>query len=118
MDMSTLYWLTRVEPLGNTISTLLVTTALIGGFYMLMRTGHLIIDKKQEVDVVMKPYIKWILVWLFIMFANVLIPDNKSLAVILGGYYAVNNEELSKMPTKAGAVINKFMDNYLEEKKD
>ena len=46
---------------------------------------------------------------------NVFIPTNKELAAIFGGYYAINNAELQEMPTKAAKVINKFMDDYLED---
>ena len=46
-----------------------------------------------------------------------LTPTNRELGFIAGSYYASHNEEYSELPDKAGKVINKFMDEYLEKQK-
>jgi len=118
MDMSTLYWLTRLDGLHTAFSYMILPTLGITFISLLVIFVHYI-DKKLSVSK------KWFLLPVgsavllgTCILGNVLTPTNKELGVILGGYYASNSEEYSKLPNKAGKVINKFMDSYLEEKKE
>jgi len=118
MDMSTLYWLTRVEGLQSFLEGLTFFSCMVFFFsaagYVIARFNAVEEDQGLVKKFLYVPIIAAIM-WVVAAVGLVLVPSEKHLAIIFGGYYATNNEELVKSPTKAIKVINKFMDNYLEE---
>lgn len=43
---------------------------------------------------------------------KVLIPTQKEIALIIGGSYVLNNEEISKLPTNTVKAVNTFLEEY------
>jgi hypothetical protein len=112
MDMWTLYWLTRIEDLGAAFGFI----AFVIGFLLMVWVVYWGVE--ENFDKEHKPRTSAFVALGVFWILAVLTPSNKDLAIIMGGYYATNNEEFVEMPTKAAKVVNKFMDEYLEESTD
>lgn len=126
MDMSTMYLLTRLDPLYTLFGFMSCLGSIIGLISLLIFINFNIESNRNSERYEVKPSFnkKWFifpiifgLIGLTGLAGRVLTPTNEQLAVILGGYYATNSEEYSQMPDKAAKVVNKFMDQYLKEKK-
>ena len=111
MDMWTLYWLTRIEGLGaffEACAAIAGTGLVLWAFFWITEFG---------MEEAFRPKAWLAGAFVFFLLLSVLTPSNKDLAIIFGGHYAINNEEMQKMPTKAAKVVNRFMDEYLAEPK-
>ena len=49
---------------------------------------------------------------LFCFLMSILIPNEKQLAYLIGGYVATNNEQLAKLPNNILNLANKYLDKY------
>ena len=60
---------------------------------------------------------KWLFpIWFLCLCGVAFIPTNKQLAIIFSGYWATNSEQVKALPDKVVKTMNKFLDEYLEEK--
>ena len=122
MNSWTLYWFTRFEELHNWAGILTSILGIAVVVHLLACTIWLGIAADSYDDnekKAAKSASKWakLLIPLFTITSlmMILVPTNKQLAIIIAGSYVTQNEEMIKVPTKATKVLNKFMDEYLDE---
>lgn len=113
MSMWELYWLTRLHPVGKFFGLLafvFFVILMILAFYMTCRSadGEDIKDESQV-------FKKVVICTLFCSFAAILTPSNKDIAIILGGYWVSNSEEVKKLPVNVVKTVNDFLEKYQDD---
>ena len=123
MEMWQLYLLTRFEELKALFGDLLVFSldlCFIGIFsYIIFLLIHNEYNSRLEL-----PHLRKIIIYIaccliastFFGFLKAITPDNKSLAIMFAGHLVTNSEEMTKLPDNVIGTINKFLDQYAEEK--
>lgn len=127
-----IYWLTRLEPLGELLGSMTggwLFFALVGGFVAGIGVGlcaETMTSTIEEERALTKKGFKF---FVFpIVFGGMimsglsavgktLIPTNKDLAIIFAGAWATNSAEMQRLPENVVGTINKFMDDYRKDEK-
>lgn len=114
MNAWAIYWLTRLEPLGKAVDrvsgTLLVLSICIAfgaGCYAL----HTETWPKRAI----KPFFLFLSLSGLFSFAKVFIPTNRDVAIIIAGQWALNSEEMAKLPDNVVATLNAVLDKAKAE---
>lgn len=120
MSIFQLYLLTRAAP----IQALFLIIAVISGISLLavligwgMERGvKWTEEEKVQLDVLMKGVAKK-MTFVFCLSSSVavLTPTPKELAMILGGYYISNSEEVKKLPSNVVKTMNDFLEKYQDK---
>jgi TctA family transporter len=109
MSYLELYLLTRMQGFHELFGNISLVTLFLLFLLLLWASIAEVLDKAKT--------------WLIILFAAscisglicVSIPTNKDLAIILAGRWATNSAEVQKLPENVVGVMNKFMNQYLQE---
>ena len=127
MSLFTLYLLTRLEELKyffkDTIGLsmgLTVTCAIMFGIVCFAGAINNDWDEDGYTNmrkITRKYFTRLSILTVFLMFFNVLVPNNKQAAFIVGGYYVTNNEDIKKLPNNIIAASNAFLSEYAGETK-
>jgi len=121
MSIFTLYLLTRLEPLNNVFITMMIFSFVLTFFTSLFFIISWDVDGIAKEEKVQK-IVRKVLVVLGLSLSvsalgSILTPTNKDIAVIVGGYWATNSEEVVKLPDNVVKTMNKFLKEYNEEAK-
>ena len=111
MTIMQLYLLTRLFEMKDTFLALIGPMAVLSVICMVIALVSS--TESPNVSKTSKKYAK-IFVSLLILsiVGNVMAPSQKDAYVILGGYYATNNEEIKKLPENVVAASNAFLKEY------
>lgn len=124
MDASTLYWLTRlpelreVMPVGffgillfvsGVVFFSITVVSLIGGDDITADNRALLLKIGATT---LKSFVSFALALAVFSCAKALLPTKQDLAIIAGGYYVSNSEEISKLPENTAAALNRFLEEY------
>jgi hypothetical protein len=129
MSAWTIYWLTRLEPLGEMLDMLAFFLFVLGfaisvilgfGTYAEKSSGGK--SEDESINAGIKCATRGI-IWTMILACSSyamskLTPDRKDLAIIFAGSWATSNAEMQKLPENVVKTMNKFMDSYLEPEEE
>jgi hypothetical protein len=107
MDTWTLYALTILPNIGTSAGLIAIFLGTVGGVMLFF--GHI-----EDLEGFKKPSV-WLLIFAFIsIMVTTLIPDEKQMAIILGGKY-LTNSEFSKVPDDVAIVLRKLLKKAAED---
>ena len=107
MDTWTLYALTMLPNIGNAAGLVALLLATAGGIMLFF--GHI-----EDITGLKKPAM-WLLILAFIsIMVTTLIPNEKQMAIILGGKY-LTNSEFSKVPDDVAIALRKLLKKVIED---
>src|SRR5579872_6900306 len=119
MSIPTLYFLTRLDSLHAYLVFLsIAATCLLGALAFILFFCYVESAEDETIIMIHKGVKKC--AWLAIilgLFTNMM-PTNKDLAIILGGYYVTNSEEVKKLPNNVVHAMNDFLSQYADSTKD
>jgi hypothetical protein len=111
MTMMELYWLTRLPALGSFFGSIAIVALIILPFFAAI-AGKAVIED----DMTSQTYKRWTLGLIAGILGfgllNVAAPDERSIAIILTGYYVTNNEEIKKLPDNVIGSINTLLEGF------
>lgn len=115
MTMFELYLLTRFETLSKLFEVGAVLSAVFG--VATLASIAFAIDSGEEkwIKISVKATKAFCIILIVSVFGSVAVPSNKALAIMFAGSWATQSSETKKVPDKAMKVLNKFMDEYLED---
>lgn len=128
MDLSTLYWILVLPSLGTALGVIATfASALLiisGGFIFIFKEDGLYSYEKTERESVVKRksktafnLFKWSALPIFIGVTSNLIPSEKQMMYMIGGYAATNVENIEKLPKNVVNAANKFLESYTDAEK-
>lgn len=126
MSLFQLYLITRLDNLSACfvficcISAVMVIVSSVIALVNSDYDRYSSIDKQeQRLHLLGKRMAKWASVVLILSsFIEIAVPDEKDVAMIIGGYYATNNEQIKQIPDNILAATNEFLKEYAKPLKD
>ena len=110
MSILQLYLLTRLFELKDTLVPIIVIMSIASVIVFL---ASLIADT-TEVRTKSRKYFRiFVSILTVAVLTNIAVPSQRDAYVILGGYYATNNEEIKKLPENIVAASNAFLKEYV-----
>lgn len=121
-----IYWLTRLEPIGNFLHSMAVglvfLTLVLAFLYGITKFASAEAADKSDDEAVSiavtsgtKVFILGVILSTGSCFGSKLMPSRSDIAIILAGSWVTNNEEMQKLPDNVLGVVNKYLSGYLEE---
>jgi len=123
MDFSTLYWILVLPNLGTAIgvvSSLLSIALIIYGFISIgFSDDNLYYTEASERPKVIAQrkskggkFIKWSALPILIGMLSTLIPTDKQMMYMIGGYVVTNVQGIEKLPNNVIGAANKFLEDF------
>ncbi len=119
MSFLQLYLLTRLPQIHD-LFLFSAATVLILGFITLFTIGiDAALDASEASTKRFIIFIKYIAIIITpLAIGATMIPDRSDMAIIFASHWASNSEEVKKLPDNVVKTMNKFMDQYIQDKKD
>ena len=116
MTIWQLYFLTRMEKLQDLLcgvaAIFLILTAC-GAIGILI---SMVEDAEKETKAAVYRWVKIGIAGSSIFgLLTIAIPSNQDLAIILGGHFVTNQEEIKKLPANVAKTLNDFLERYQEK---
>ena len=109
MSVFELYVLTTIPSVGYFFVTVSIVTAILSGFGVMV---YAMVNDEMLPNPARNTLIAVILVCGFI---GVLIPGERAMYTIVGGYIATNIEDVEKLPANTVKALNKLLEDYTEQ---
>lgn len=122
MDLFELYLLSAIPSLGVLVSLIsilsLVASAVIFIFYSINRFEEHSENEKAKTDTYFKRFLFLPKVGLVLALVAVLIPNERQLYFIAGGYVASNAEGVEKLPDNISKAANAWLEKLADSASD
>lgn len=115
MDVTTLYWLTRLDGLHELFKIMGGIILVFGGLGSAILAGHLYFDQKLSLYKALLPLAIVFSVGVSAVIISAFIPKNEDLALIIGGSYITNQEDISKLPPNIAKTLNTYLQKLNKE---
>ncbi len=122
MNMFYIYLLITALP---NLKVILSTTAIIGLIILVVMFIITYVENHYDIYAdsndltkfqnMVKDFKKWIAALMFVGLVSALIPSTKDIAIIYATNFALTNEQMKVLPPKVLGVLNKYLDEMLED---
>lgn len=122
MNMFYIYLLITALP---NLKVILSTTAIIGLIILVVMFIITYVENHYDIYAdsndltkfqnMVKDFKKWIAALMFVGLVSALIPSTKDIAIIYATNFALSNEQMKVLPPKVLGVLNKYLDEMLED---
>jgi hypothetical protein len=110
MELSTLYWLLILPSVGGAM-------LLMGAFSTVGFGVICVLSLFDDCPWHKKVKFNYIIIPIFMWLAGILIPSEKQMMYLIGGYAATNVENIEKLPKNVVDAANKFLEDYTTQDK-
>lgn len=119
MNWFTIYLLTRFDAIHEAMIPLFIFSVIVfaGASILLFPAIDCKIDE-QQITMLKRFKIGGLICFILFGTIHLITPTNKDLAIIIAGNWAVNSSEVQKLPDNVVKTMNKFMSEYIDDKKE
>lgn len=110
MELLTLYWIIILPSIGSVF-------LFIGTFSTIIISVLYALSIAQDCPWHGYLHKKHLIAPILTLLIGVVIPDNRQMTYLIGGYAATNVENIEKLPKNVVNAANKFLEDYTEQPK-